>query len=373
MNTEPLIVGAGPTGLAAALFLAEHGIRARLIERRRSRTSKSKAMGINPRTLKLLEGTGVTARLLDRGRRVTAANFYRNGDRFARLDLSAAGGDYPFMLVYPQSDTEAILAEALAERGVEVERCAELIDVDPCGAHAVLGTAVGQESVRAPYILAADGASSTLRRLRKIDFPGFAYEESWKLYDVRLRLPLDPDEVHIFLLDDGVLFLLRFRDDVWRAAGNVPDLLARLPDGSETGEVFWESDFHISNRIAERFQTGGVYLAGDAAHVHSPLGARGMNLGIEDAYVFAALAADDRLGDYEAIRRPVDRRVVHGVARMTAVPRGRSIPGRLARPLAPLLGRLLPLAGGAVRRWLLGLDHEVSLRPPGTNATPGRP
>jgi 2-polyprenyl-6-methoxyphenol hydroxylase-like FAD-dependent oxidoreductase len=176
-----------------------------------------------------------------------------------------------------------------------------------------------------------------------------------------LDTPLAPDEAHAFLLDGGAAFAVRLHDDVWRLLGNVSDLPSRLPTGTTAGRIDWESDFGISHRVAERFQVGRVCLAGDAAHIHSGLGARGMNLGVEDAFVFAALASQGRIEDYEAIRRPVVNSVVRHVEQLTAVPRGRSFAARLARTLLPVVAPVLPVVAGNVRTFILGLDHEVRL------------
>jgi FAD binding domain len=114
-----------------------------------------------------------------------------------------------------------------------------------------------------------------VRKALNVDFPGTAYEEPWKLYDLELDVPLDRNEAHVFLLEDGGMFAVRLEGDVWRVLSNVPDVLNRLPRGTETGEVVWESDFGISHRAAARFHIGHTCLAGDAAHIHSGLGARG--------------------------------------------------------------------------------------------------
>jgi 2-polyprenyl-6-methoxyphenol hydroxylase-like FAD-dependent oxidoreductase len=363
--SDILIAGAGPTGMAAALFLAERGVSARIIEKRAEISHLSKALAVNPRTLALLEDTGVTERLLAQGRRLTGANLYRRGRRLFRVDLTRVENRYPFMLIHAQSRSEALLADALAERGVTVEREVELVDLtlNSDGANAVLRHGDGRtETATASTVLGADGSRSAVRVKLGVGFPGSSYEEPWQLYDLALEMPLPEDEVHVFFLDEGVLFLARIEGDVWRVATNVPDPLSRLPPGTRTGEIVWESSFHVSHHLAQRLQVGAACLAGDAAHLHSPLGGRGMNLGIEDAYVFAALAAEHRLADYDRLRRPTDAAVVRGIRRLTDIPRGRSPLARFVRAVSPAAPLLAPLFAPRMRRWLMGLDHEVRPR-----------
>ncbi len=361
--SNTLIIGAGPTGLAAALFLRERGISSRVVDQAIEPSPYSKAFGVNSRTLSLLEGTGVTDRLLAQGRRMTALNVWRRGQKHFRLDLSLVDHRYPFMLIHSQADSEAALADALAERGVNVERgvAFEGVEVDPAGLRVTLRHGNGrEEETVAAVLLGADGASSSVRKAMSVGFPGSAFEEPWRLYDLVLHTPLAPDEAHAFLLDGGAAFAVRIRDDVWRLLGNVPDLPGRLP-GTTAGRVEWESDFGISHRMAARLQVGAACLAGDAAHIHSGLGARGMNLGIEDAYVFAALVSAGRIEEYEALRKPVVAKVMRQVERLTAVPRGRSFLAHMVRAMLPVLAPVMPTFAGPARRFILGLDHEVAL------------
>lgn len=363
--TNVLIAGAGPTGLAAALFLAERGIGSRVVEEKLEPSPYSKAFGVNSRTLELLENTGVTEKLLAQGWRMSALNLWQNDRRLLRLDFSRVNHRFPFMLIHSQAKTEALLAEAVSTRGVRIERGVKLEQVEATQnqATAVLSSSDGQsERATASCLLGADGARSTARKKLDIDFPGSAYEEAWRLYDVALDdMPLPRDEAHAFLLDGGAMFMVRLEDEVWRVLGNVPDLLNRLPRGTRAGEIEWESDFGISHRLAAQFQKGSTCLAGDAAHIHSGLGARGMNLGIEDAYVFAALVAEGRLEDYERLRRPVVKSVMQTVERITEVPRGRSLLAKAARTIAPVLAPFASIVTGSASKWILGLDHKLSV------------
>lgn len=359
-----LIVGGGPTGLSAALHLLDAGIDVRIVERLAESSPHSKAFGVNPRTLSLLEPTGVTERLLARGYRMRAINAWKGGRRLFRIDLSRVDHRYPFMLVHSQAETEALLREALTARGAELEREVTLtrLTLEGGRARATLTHGDGEEEQLVPdVVLGADGAGSTVRKSLGIPFSGSRFDEPWKLYDIELDTPLERDEAHIFLLEAGGMFVVRLDDVSWRVISNAPDPLERLPRGTVPGEIAWESDFGISSLLVDRLHEGNVYLAGDAAHIHSGLGARGMNLGIEDAYVFSQLVVQGRLEHYERLRHPTDAAVVRQTERMTEIPRGKRPFARVARALIPAVAPLLPLAQKRIATWLLGLEHEVDL------------
>jgi 2-polyprenyl-6-methoxyphenol hydroxylase-like FAD-dependent oxidoreductase len=157
------------------------------------------------------------------------------------------------------------------------------------------------------------------------------------------------------------MFIVRLDEKLWRVISNVPHMLDRLPNGTTYGKPAWESDFGISSLLADRLQEGNIYLAGDAAHIHSGLGARGMNLGIEDAYVFATLASEERLTNYERLRHPIDKSVVQQTERITEVPRGKKPFAKVARTLIPFIAPFISLGQTKIAEWVLGLDHEVQL------------
>jgi 2-polyprenyl-6-methoxyphenol hydroxylase-like FAD-dependent oxidoreductase len=364
-----MIVGAGPTGLAAALFLASRGVPVRIIDAATQPTTTSKALLVNPRSLEMLKDSGVAARIIVEGWAVKGMAMHRGNREVVSVDLQHQMPQLPIGLA--QARTEALLNDALETLGVRVERGVSLqtLQQDAQQVTLTLQQADGSTQIaRAPLVFGADGARSVVRHALDLDFAGSTLPEPWLLWDVRLNTPLDPLRVHISLQPDGFLFLMHLQAGIWRVIGNGVDPLAQLPYGSMPGEVMWQSQFHIAHRVAGKASVGRVALGGDAAHIHSPLGARGMNLGIEDAYVFADCAFDalngklERMQEYAELRQPVHRQVVRNIAALTRVMRGRPAPLRwLRNSLMPELVKVAPL-----RRRLLktvsGLDHPLRTR-----------
>lgn len=366
-----LIVGAGPVGLAAAVFLAARGRMPRVVERRAEPSTRSKALAVNPRTLEILEAIGLTPRLLELGRPIRGARFRRRGRVLATLPMAGIHPRYPFMLALSQARTEALLAEAFERAGGRVERGVELVGCRPSaeGVEADLQPAGGgrSETGRHRWLLAADGSRSTVREALGIAFDGDAFAEDWHLADAPLATALAPDHAHVVFQDDGsFLFLLPVVDGVeggvegvWRVMSSRPDPLSRLSEGEPTGPPVWSSSFRVAHRVARTLSLGHVHLAGDAAHVHSPVGARGMNLGVEDAHVFAELERADRLDLYHRRRADVDRRVVQRVRRMsTMVAADGALPSRLRATALPLAARI-PFVRRRLVTTLTGLDHAL--------------
>jgi 2-polyprenyl-6-methoxyphenol hydroxylase-like FAD-dependent oxidoreductase len=198
---------------------------------------------------------------------------------------------------------------------------------------------------------------------------GSSFPREWHLADTPLRTELAADHAHVFFRDGGAfLFMIRVVDEtlndrvgqpVWRVMRNRPEPLSQLIQAEPAGPPIWTSSFHISHRIGATLSAGNVYLAGDAAHVHSPVGARGMNLGLEDAWVFAELVRTDRLRAYDQLRRPVDRRVVHRVELLSRLVSAEAGFTRFLRGFVFPSAVKLPFVRGLMVRTVAGLDHEL--------------
>ncbi len=363
------IAGAGPTGLAAALFLRREGIPVRIVDQADAKEPTSRALAVNPRSLELLEDTGVTERMLAESRPIKRACFYQNWSPIAELDFTGIHPRYG-MIVLPQSRSEALLTEALAQTGVEPERSVRLeglVQTEQCVEARLTHSDGRDERAEADILFGADGPHSETRRCLGVGFEGTAFPEPWPLRDVHLDVPLDMDSAHVSFSEEGLTFLLALERGLWRVFGNVPDLFHCLPNGTRIGAAQWESTFYISHRVASTAAVGRVALGGDAAHIHSPAGARGMNLGIEDAFVFASCAIDtlsgdvSRLADYGRSRHQVHRKVVRRIELLTRLARGRPPPIRtLRRFLIPLMTGV-PATAAAMKRTLTGLDHAVEV------------
>jgi len=287
------------------------------------------------------------------------------------MSLAGIHPRYPFVLALSQATTEHLLAQALVEAGGQIERGVELVDcrVVPGRVEATLDSSGHQELVACPWLLAADGARSAVREKLGNQFLGSSLPEEWHLADVPLRTKLADDRAHIILGEGGVfLFLLRVVDEtlsdrnrgsLWRVICNRPEPLSRLELAEQAGPPIWTSSFHISHRICSRLAIGNVYFAGDAAHIHSPMGARGMNLGLEDAWVFAELVRTNRLSDYDDLRRHVDAQVVRQVELLTRFIAAESPFIRFVRQFLFPSATKIPAFRRRMIATLSGLDHDL--------------
>lgn len=369
-SKPPLIVGAGPVGLAAALLLKHEGINVRIIDSELNPSPYSKALAVNPRTLELLEHTGITEEMLKRGKPIQEMHFYIN-NKPRTLPIKDLKHKYPFMLALSQATTESLLTDALKKLGIEIERGHRLTTCQQNGENTTVTVTKDntKEVLNPTWLLAADGAHSTVRHELGISFEGSKVPEPWYLADVPLQNDLQQNAAHAwFFSEGGFLFLLPVVKDirsktepVWRVIANFLNLFERVEFIKPSGPPLWESKFNISHRIASTLSMGNVYLAGDAAHVHSPMGARGMNLGIEDAWTFAKLLKNGNPEGYNRIRKAIDHGVVNRVETFTNLARGQSAFTRMARQiLLPVLPKI-SLLRKTMLKTASGLDHSIKL------------
>jgi 2-polyprenyl-6-methoxyphenol hydroxylase-like FAD-dependent oxidoreductase len=377
-DTEVLVVGAGPSGLTLAASLVKRGVATIVVDRQAAGANTSRAAVVNARSLEVLEGLDVSRRLVKEG--IEAPRFsIRDGARtLIPIDFGSLPTEYAYSLMVPQSTTERVLLDRLVELGGSVVRPKVLTALDQ-DADGVTATFDDGGVIRARYVVGADGLHSTVREQAGIGFEGGAYEESFILADVRLAGDVPADEVILYWATAGLTVVAPLPGDIYRIVAPVADApetpsaayVQNILDTRGTGkghitvtEVIWGSRFRIHHRVADSFRAGRLLLAGDAAHVHSPAGGQGMNLGLQDAVALSeALAAvlaggpDSLLDEYSAARRPIARSVVSITDRMTRLA---TLP-RILRPLRNIafsvVGRI-PAANRALAWRLSGLVYR---------------
>jgi 2-polyprenyl-6-methoxyphenol hydroxylase-like FAD-dependent oxidoreductase len=373
-ETEVLIAGAGPTGLVLALWLTKLGVKLRIIDKAAKAGTTSRALAVQARTLEFYRQIGLAEALVDAGRKVGAMNLWAGGKIVTRVNLHDIGlglGPYDYMFIFPQDEHEALLEGALAKLGVNVERQTELMGFTDDGdcVRAVLQNAGGvQEMCEARYLAGCDGAKSKVRETLDTGFPGGTYSQLFYVADVEASGPPVDGNLNIDL--DQADFLAVFplkADGHVRLVGVVSDDRAKDADALAfddvshqaiddmkiaVSKVNWFSTYHVHHRVTNHFRKGNVFLLGDAAHIHSPVGGQGMNTGIGDAVnlswklatVLRKRARPDLLDSYEPERIGFARRLVQTTDRAFTLVSGE---GKLAERIrTQVVPRIAPALTG---------------------------
>jgi 2-polyprenyl-6-methoxyphenol hydroxylase-like FAD-dependent oxidoreductase len=371
MLATVVIVGAGPTGLLLAGDLAAAGVACTVLERRADESNLTRAFAVHARTLELLDARGIADDLVATGTRVGAVRLFGK----AEVDLSRLPSRFPFLLVTPQYHTERLLAERAAALGVEIVHGAEVVGLtqDAGGVDLQVRSGGRVRTRRAGWVVGADGVDSTVRQALDLPFPGHAAIESVMLADVRLD-DAPAEALTVNATGDNFAIVVPFGDGwyriiAWSRRRRLPDSapvdfdelrdVTRRAFGTDFGmrDPRWTSRFHSDERQVPRYRVGRVFLAGDAAHVHSPAGGLGMNTGLQDAAnlgwklaaVVAGWAPDGLLDSYQAERHPVGRSVLRTSGTLLRVFRLRSRVLRAARgAIGGVATRIGPLVDRAV-------------------------
>ncbi|EHB53579.1 Pentachlorophenol monooxygenase [Mycolicibacterium rhodesiae JS60] len=400
-DLDVLIVGAGPTGLLLANELTRHGVTPRIIDRAPEPATTSRALVVQPRTLEIFDDLGVADQAIAAGTSaaeltITFADTTVDVDFAGQLTGPQNHTAYPEPRTLSQHDTERILTDLLATRGVTVDRDVALTDLTQDGdtVTATLRHGDGStESVRCRWLVGCDGAHSAVRKASGIPFSGDTYRDEFIMADAELDWKLPHGGLYGFPSPAGIFAAFSMPGhNRYRIFGNFPPgpdgpsaeysepthdefqamVDERVPFPATVVKEFWVTRYRVHSRTVPRYRDGRIFLVGDAAHVHSPAGAQGMNTGIQDAYnlgwklafVVRGLADESLVDSYNAERHPIGVQLLKTTDRMFSVFGGQNPLARLAR------GRVAPVLAGRVltrdwvRRRFIGLLAQLRLHYP---------
>jgi len=385
-TTDVLVIGAGPVGMALAITLAQCGVRPLIIERAETQETTSRAAVIHAHTLEVLDRLGVTGPMLAEGLKIEKFAFRDRDRQLGMIGFGDLPSDHRYLLMLPQDRTEAFMLDRLAELGVEIFRgCTFQGYAEKAGGIiAAIQTPEGLETVEARYMVGTDGMHSEVRKACGIPFDGAQYEGSFVLADIAIEGADPRDEVTLFFSPEGLVVLAPLPGNRYRVVATVdeapekPDaalvqqlLDARGPAARPLGrvrDVSWSSRFHLHHRLARTYRKGRVFIAGDAAHAHSPAGGQGMNTGLVDAYTLGSLLVQvlggrsgaEALDQYEALRRPAAAKVLELAGSLTSAATAKAAWKRAIRNMALATMSRLPVFRRRLALNLSGLSRRTA-------------
>jgi 2-polyprenyl-6-methoxyphenol hydroxylase-like FAD-dependent oxidoreductase len=382
--TDVMVVGGGPVGLVAGCELARRGVRVRVIDKLAQPTEQSRAIAVHARSLDMFDRMGIVDELVSTGIKATAMQMYAGHSKLFRVPFADVDSAFPFTLTTPQTETERLLGEHLQSLGVTVERGLEVVALTQDGdaAHLTLRHEDGStEQATASWVIGADGAHSAMRRLVGTELAGSFVGERFVLGDVDAEHQLDLDAMCTFFSPDGPVVVLPMRGGRVRFLAQVHDapgtpmnmdptqgdlqaILDRRIGGIRVVRSHWLTGFEIHHARVPAYRWGRVFLAGDAAHIHSPAGGQGMNTGMQDAFnlawklaaVLRGDAGDTLLNSYQAERLPVADDVIAFTNRLTKVGTLSGLPRRIRDAVVQMLSHV-----PAVRQILADYSEEVNI------------
>ncbi|MEU0580168.1 FAD-dependent oxidoreductase [Streptomyces griseoincarnatus] len=378
---QAVVVGAGPVGLTAAHELARRGVRVRVVDGADGPAPTSRAVAVHPRTLETFAQMGIVGELLPRGRKNRAFTMYAGGRRLVRLeaDYASMPTSYPYTLIAAQKDTEAVLRLAVARLGVHIEWGTRLTSFEQDEERVLLRLERDgrTEVVETSWLIGCDGGHSTVRKQLGLELIGES-SERWMLADAPVDTDLPPDTIYWAHTGGQALMMVPYaREGHWRLLDTAPaaDTTARAAAGRlaaklsaglgrdvRVGEPEWTSVFTFQQRMVERMQQGRVFVAGDAAHVHSPASGQGMNTGVQEAYNLAWKLAQVEQGhagralldSYSRERVPVGRKLLGSTRTATFLVQLKNLLASAALPVVFSVVRSLRPLRRAIQRKVLG-------------------
>ncbi len=386
IDTDVLIVGAGPVGLFLANECARRGLRSRIIEANAAQSIHSKALAIFPRTLEILDMAGIVGPFLEKANRVTSVAVATRDRRLGQMRFAPAGSPYPFIAMIPQDMTERLLVDHLKSVGGTVEYETKFVSAVHEDDYVSVDLEVKGEpaNLTACFVVGCDGAHSAVRHRLDLPFEGAEYAASFMLADVETNDMLPADEMQLCPNEHGPIAIFpmsarrrRIVAIIDKIEGEAPSLelvqsllAERAPRGIEASELHWSSYFRIHHRQVAQMRIGRMFIAGDAAHIHSPFGGQGMNTGLHDIWNLAwkldlavrGHATESLLDSYTTERRPVIKEVIETTDLLT---KAMGTPSKLAQVLRDMLippvSRLAVFQHALVNRLSgLGIDYHRS-------------